>query len=256
MKTKFYTSILLLLLSLSCAKEETVTDQAAKVLVVNSFLEINKPIQSVSIASLDLLVGEYDEDLSDVNVKISHNQEEYILDRAEDGTYAYFDAEVLVQPNEEYELIVSHQGVELSAVTKTPLNYEEITVSKSILNSGLGFDQIDIGFNEGPSSNVFYIVNITNVETAYSPIIWTNQSTVAPRRNFIYNGSLDGVTLLSSYFEFYGKHEITIDRIGDDYFSLFKDKENSQFYTEQGNIDNGLGFFVGIDRYEFEITVQ
>jgi len=255
MKFNLYILAFVAIAFYSCKKESTLNDQNDNIVVVNAHLEVNQPIKGIKLSALTPL-GEENQVLhDDLSCEIIRGDEVYSLSVDNKGLYYYDDESVIIEPNTGYELKITGKEDIVRAYTITPQNREGVVVSKSNILTTTDFDQIDVEMLEVDGNEVFYLIRILHNEEAPEPIIFTEQSIPTPKEVFLYNGNNNTISLLSTYFQYYGSHTICIDRINEEYYDLFEDKYNQEFYLDEGNVINGKGLFVGKDRFTFNVDV-
>jgi len=246
----------MLSLLFSCVKGDLVKDQLDETLVVNAFLDINKPIENIQLSRLNALSGDVNQKDIDAHVRILHEDEEYVLDEISEGLYGLNDPSILVEPDGHYELIIDADGKTLTASTRTPLDHMGYTVTKSEIVANEVGDQLDITFTEVPSFDVFYLVKIVPLDETLQPVVVVNPTARDEKSFFVYNGDNNIVSILGTYFTYLGKHEIEVHRINEAFLPLFSSSFSDDGFASSGNIMNGLGNFVGTERVSVEINVE
>jgi len=230
----------------SCAKQISVPEQAAKVVVVNAFLETGSPIDHIHVTSLNN--GDGVQGIRGLDVRISDGESESLLTESSDEAGAYLGAEdFIIQQGKTYSLEILKDGELISASTTSPPSLIHLDVSKQYLEIDQDNDLVFLeweGLNQGSFNEYFYLVTVRPL-TSQDDLQYINRSSgvfQGPRAiSLSYNPE---VTLNGEFFYYYGDHLVEVMAINMEYETYFRAQlDFSQ--NAPGNIDGGVGFFVG-----------
>lgn len=196
-----------------------------------------------------------DENLNDVNISLSINNESYILEESSNGVYQLKDIEV--NANDSILLAFNYNGRNVSSQTKIPSRPEAFASSAAQIEAftfsgGFGGGSIPsrpepITLSWSNPFNEYHMAVVENIEENPELI---NTSTDRPARTFR-NSPIQGEAqeLNPMSFSYYGKHQIILFKLNAEYAALYEEMGTSSLdiTAPPSNIYNGLGIFTGIN---------
>lgn len=238
----------------SCVKEQDLALYPEEVVVVNGFLKTQKTMDELKIQNLkEVMDGAQYQGVMEASLDVEGDFFDLVSNG--DGQFQFEDDSKLIEPDTWYSLTIDYRGEQYTANTRTPPILDDITFTKTVLNSELAFDQIDVTMVGDENHDIFYYVTIKPLAEELIPVESLFVTAIKPRDSFISKNS-NVVSLLLAYFRYYGPHEITVQRINRDYLELFEKKINERYYMIDGNVENGKGMFIGSDQIQFNVTIE
>jgi hypothetical protein len=209
-----------------------------------------------------------EDDIDSLLIKVTNNDNTYILTPAGEGKY--IDSSLVVREGETYDLSFTFNLRNVMAYTHIPIkpeNFDQSDLSMSIdrMNSTSGPPSGGPGEMPEPVSltwknddDSYYIVVIENMEATLDPI-----------RDFGDNGppgtifkkpptTSSGLQLRPQEFQYFGKHRLILYHVLPDYASLYSENStSSQNLTNPStSIMNGYGIFTGLNSDTLYFTVN
>jgi len=196
------------------------------------------------------------DDINNLNVKISINNNEHILQPLGNGEYV--DSSYLVGEGDNYTLTFRFNSKDVSAYTYVPIKpvnvaqsvteiYLERTDSTSMPSFGSMPDPVKITWDNPDAS--YYLILVENVETVLDPI--RDFGDVSPPSNIFRKQPTNSSTeeIRPMEFQYFGRHRIIIYHVLPDYASLYdQNSTSSQNLTNPStSIINGYGIFTGLN---------
>ncbi len=192
------------------------------------------------------------------DVRLSGSNEIALVgDVAVPGHY-YNPSADIVMANQQYELLINHQGKEVSAITRVPkqLIIEQVSAQTIPIDpNSTGQPIFSVLWEDNEEYS--YVLMLKNLEASPEEIPFS-----VPSGQFeeIYNAPIpaQGATLYDTDFKYYGNHILTIYAINKEYEEVFfyqLDYGVTQISTGPENIVNGSGFFSGVSFVEISLNL-
>jgi len=241
------------LLFMGCAKEVSIDDQAAEILVIESTLEVGSPINDLYIHGLRGLVA--DEPMSDLRVELTSGTDAMILS-PDDDKPGYYDGPqtYLISPERSYSLKIVSGDELITAETTTPPNMGMLSSSKDHIDAEVQGDLVFLewtGVNNGSFNEFFYVIELIPLDDDAEAI--QRFSDDAKTNNVVTYTS--EATLSIDDFDFFGPHSIKIYAISKDYENLFTPQASANA-NGPSNIMNGYGYFIGASVIEGSLEIR
>lgn len=260
---KWYFFLAVSLFIYGCTNESPTEITNQNTLVVEAFLYAGEPInsiklsQSIGLGSNDTIAPTVD----DASLSLVKNSKSYQLihDESRSGYYIYDGTDIFVNPGDDFSLLISYQGKQVTGSTTVPSKPENVQLSKATLTlvTPTGFPGPEGGFGaedtnsiylkwSNPDSSLYYVV-IENIEPNPTEISTGNLPPDAQinRRMTFPPIAASEFVIGRRNLTYYGNHKAIIYKVNQEYADLYESRnQDSRNLNEPlTNIKNGLGVF-------------
>jgi len=202
-----------------------------------------------------------DDDLNNLTITISLDNDDYILTPLGNGEY--IDSTVIIAEGERYDLSFKYNDKTVSAYTDVPtkpLNFAQSATSISVMRmdgaslptGGGGMwqmpDPLELTWDNEDGS--YYIVVVENLEDIPDPVRDFGDDGDIPKAMFRKSPTTaSGIQLRSQEFQYFGNHRIILYHVLPDYASLYDENSTSSLNLKNPStsITNGYGIFTGLN---------
>ncbi|MCK5519540.1 MAG: DUF4249 family protein [Candidatus Marinimicrobia bacterium] len=256
------TSLFLSFLTLSCS-EESIFDPEVEQVVIQAYLFAGEDITNIRVTHTFPLG---DDSLStiginDATVQLLHNDDVYDLTVSEgdSGYYHYTGDDLIIQENEDYHIEIDYKGIFSSANTSVPEKPANLLSSGTSISIPEDYSPkyfvldsskhlIELSWDGEPDG--LYFISIKNIEENPDSIVFLFGSggggMKMGKKGFISEPtSATSYTIQFQVLEFYGRHEIKVYTINQEYADLYisRQQDSRDLNEPISNIENGLGVF-------------
>lgn len=249
-------------LTLSCS-EESIFDPEVEQVVIQAYLFAGEDITNIRVTHTFPLG---DDSLStiginDATVQLLHNDDVYDLTVSEgdSGYYHYTGDDLIIQENEDYHIEIDYKGIFSSANTSVPEKPENLLSSGTSISIPEDYSPkyfvldsskhlIELSWDGEPDG--LYFISIKNIEENPDSIVFLFGSggggMKMGKKGFISEPtSATSYTIQFQVLEFYGRHEIKVYTINQEYADLYisRQQDSRDLNEPISNIENGLGVF-------------
>lgn len=256
---KWYFFLAVSLLIYGCTNESPTESTNRNTLVVEAFLYAGEPINSIKL-SQSIGLGSNDTiapTVNDASISLVKNSKSYQLipDQSRSGYYIYDGTDISVNPEDNFSLLISYQGKQVTGSTTVPSKPENVQLSRDTLTliTPTGFpgpgakDTNSIYLKwSNPDSSLYYVV-IENIEPNPTEISTGN---LPPRAQIIRRMTFPPIAASEFVIgrrnlTYYGNHKAIVYKVNQEYADLYESRnQDSRNLNEPlTNIKNGLGVF-------------
>ena len=238
---------------------ETFLEPDFEQVVIRAYLYAGESVTDIHITST-LALGSEDTLAPPVNnalVSLFRDGSEYKLkpNPVKTGYYFYDGSDLLVEPDDQFEIKVEYFGKVASGTTVVPHPPQNITRSSNVLlipTSFIGFNpdsisQIQITWDQEPEA--LYFVTIDNTELNPTQITFGGRfqgpAGQGPRRFISLPRSSNEYQIGRLSLTHYGRHLVRVYHVNQEYADLYisRQQDSRDLNEPLSNIHNGLGVF-------------
>lgn len=247
------------ILGLVNCTNDSLLDLDFEQVVIRAYLYAGESVTDIQITST-LALGSEDTlapPVNDARVSLFKDGSEYKLrpDPEKNGYYFYDGSNLLVEPDDLFEIKVDYFGEVASGTTVVPQPPQNITSSSNVLMIPTGF----IGFNQDSISQIqirwdqkpdaLYFVTIDNTEHNPEQISFGGRfqgpAGQSPRRFISVPRSSNEYQIARFNLTHYGRHLVRVYHVNQEYADLYisRQQDSRDLNEPLTNIHNGLGVF-------------
>lgn len=241
----------------SCERDDGIASQRTEIIALDAFLKTGEPVSDINLRSLTHN-GE-SEGLSGLNVYLKTEARVMKLEEhgSEAGHYSAEDRNFLIEEGEEYRLTLEYNDEVVTASTIAPPALEDIRLSNNVFNSENENELLFIewtGINQG-SAEYFYVVRLTPIGDEEMLVPIDDGKSASSARSVGEVLLNPKATLRLEDFNYYGDHLVEVFAISNTYKEYFLPHSD---FSQNGatNVENGVGYFLGVSRLKAFIEVR
>ena len=263
-KNKSFFLLALLLIINACTEEASVTLDT-KTAVVEAYLFVGKPVDSVRITQSYAYARENTDliTLDDLDVQISDGTQVYALNHSTEGVYQ--NPAVIPQGGQTYTLTFEHNGETVRSetfvpqkraisISKTSIGLEKIIETGGPPSGGFGGEQDAIEIEWDNAEGDYYYVLIENIEDnpefVNDRLAQFQANGNALRFSRITEPEISDFHAINTRRDLtqFGTYRIIVYRVNPEYAALYETSGSSSISiaAPPTNIENGLGIFTGV----------
>ena len=251
----FFLAMAVLVLSISCKKDDA-SDPLKKV-VLEGYLFANEPVDDIRLTELLSYGGEdtIPQPINDADVSIFWKNVPYqLIPSGGDSGYYYYPGNILqILEGESYRIEIKYFNKTATGETVVPppptgvnLNIDTMEFSNFFIYTSN--DSMTVGWDN--SNADYYYVVIKNIEQNPVPF-YPDFDLGGLISTFLFTRPTqdDFYEILYYYITHFGKHQVRVYRVGQEYVDLFTslDQDSRTLNEPITNINNGLGVFAAFN---------
>lgn len=266
--------LFILTTALTACDKKSISELRNEEIIISAYLYLQEPVTGIKISRPALDHNSRGAIINNASVSIRWKKNTFFLDYNESTkTYDYAFNNLHVLEGDTYYLNVLHEGKEYTATTIGPEEIRSINKSPDVseflidpeISSTTELLQDEFFFTVSWQfdSASAYVANIKHLDIIKNPLFTSETTTPPVIRPFKVQppGTNPVVLLFGRELKYWGKHELFVYSINNDYINYFPGEwnnfhENVNQDNPPGNINGARGLFTAFSRKSFPFEIK